>query len=78
MSIFIGFQVLIQDFNIKVMSEKYSGMTVNERLYVSGKMDEFDHAIKEKDTEKVKIILIEVEVDEASIKATLKEYGLVS
>jgi len=41
-------------------------------------MDEFDHAIKEKDTEKVKIILIEVEVDEASIKATLKEYGLVS
>jgi len=37
MSIFIGFQVLIQDFNIKVMSEKYSGMTVNERLYVSGK-----------------------------------------
>lgn len=70
--------MLIQDFNIKVMSEKYSGMTVNERLYVSGKMDEFDHAIKEKDTEKVKIILIEVEVDEASIKATLKEYGLVS
>jgi len=60
------------------MSEKYSGMTVNERLYVSGKMDEFDHSIKEKDTEKVKIILIEVEVDEASIKAILKEYGLVS
>ena len=63
---------------MKAMNEKYSGMTVNERLYASGKMDEFDHAVEKKNTEEVKSILKEVEVDEASIKAILKEYGLVS
>jgi molecular chaperone GrpE (heat shock protein) len=61
-----------------IMSKKYSGMTVNERLYASGKMDEFDRAIEEKNKEKVKAILMEVQVDEASINDILKEYGLVS
>lgn len=60
------------------MSEKYSGMTVNERLYASGKMDEFDRAVEEKNTEKVKAILMKVEADESSINTILKEYGLIS
>ena len=63
---------------MKGMREKYSGMTVNERLYASGKMDEFDRALEKKNAENVKAILKEVEVDEASIKAILKEHGLVS
>jgi hypothetical protein len=63
---------------MNLMSDKYSGMTVNERLYASGKIDEFDVAVKKKDVEKIKSILKEVEVDEAAIKAILKEYGLES
>jgi uncharacterized membrane protein YvbJ len=56
---------------------KYQGMTVNERLYVSGLMDEFDKAVKEKDTQKVKSILENVEINEESIKPILKELGLI-
>ena len=47
---------------------KYSMMTVNERLYVSGLMDEFDKAVKEKDITKVKAILKSVELNEELVK----------
>ena len=50
------------------MTEKYKGMTVNERLYVSGLMDEFDKAVAKKDTPKVVEILKEVELDDTSIE----------
>lgn len=60
------------------MNEQYSGMTVNERLYASGKIDEFDRAVEKKNVEKVKAILKEVEIGEASIEVILKEYGLES
>jgi len=56
------------------MSDRYSGMTVNERLYVSGKIDEFDDAIEKKDVEKLKVILKEIEIDDASITSILEKY----
>jgi len=55
---------------------KYKGMTVNERLYVSGSMDEFDKAVKEKDFQKVKLILEAVELNEESIKPILEQLSL--
>ncbi|WP_199244224.1 hypothetical protein [Caedibacter taeniospiralis] len=55
------------------MENKYFGMTVNERLYVSGLMDEFDKAVVNKDTKKVRSILEDVELVEESIKPTLRE-----
>lgn len=55
---------------------KYKGMTVNERLYVSGLMDEFDKAIKNKDIDNVKTILKKVELKEESIIPILESYGL--
>jgi hypothetical protein len=59
------------------MKNKYSGMTVNERLYVSGLMNEFDKAVKDKDIERVKSILTEVDLtDEETINAILKQIGL--
>lgn len=52
-------------------------MTVNERLYVSGLMNEFDKAVKDKDIERVKSILTEVDLtDEETINAILKQIGL--
>jgi molecular chaperone GrpE (heat shock protein) len=58
------------------MEKKYAGMTVNERLYVSGLMDEFDEAVEKKGTEKVRAILEKVELTEESITPILEELGL--
>jgi hypothetical protein len=51
--------------------EELSGMTVNERLYVSGLMDEFDK-VKTEDKRRAKIILRWLRVDEPSIEMILK------
>ncbi|WP_343540215.1 hypothetical protein [Sphingobacterium thalpophilum] len=60
-----------------MMDFKYKGMTVNERLYISGLMDTFDKATKEEDIKKVIEILKEVEIiDESAIVKILKELGL--
>ena len=59
------------------MENKYSGMTVNERLYISGLMHEFDKDVKEKDIEKVKSILKEVDITDAeSVNAIIKASGV--
>ena len=59
-------------------TDKYKGMTVNERLYVSGLMDEFDNAVKDKNIKKIKSILEKVELKEESIIPILKSYGLTN
>ena len=56
---------------------KYGGMTVNERLWVSGLMDKFYLAVSEKDINAVKSILRDVEVGEGNIDPILKHFGLV-
>jgi molecular chaperone GrpE (heat shock protein) len=58
------------------MDKKYTGMTVNERLYVSGLLDEFEKAIKEKNVDKVISILKEVELSDKSINPILEKYRL--
>lgn len=58
------------------MDNKYAGMTVNERLYVSGLMSEFDEAVAKKDAEKARSILEKVELTEESIKPILEKHGL--
>ena len=58
------------------MDNKYAGMTVNERLYASGLMDEFDKAVGEKNTAEVVRILHMVELGEESIKPILEHLGL--
>lgn len=60
-----------------MQENKYSGMTVNERLYISGLMNEFDKAVREKNIEKIKSIFKEVELtDDITIIAILKQIGL--
>lgn len=58
------------------MDKKYAGMTVNERLYVSGLMEEFDQAVKDRNLEKVRAILEKVELTEASINPILEKLEL--
>lgn len=58
------------------MESKYTGMTVNERLYVSGLIDEFDEAVKSKSTEKIRAILEKVDLKEESIKPILESLEL--
>ena len=58
------------------MDNKYAGMTVNERLYVSGLLDEFEKAVSEKDTETVIRILKEVELTDGNIKPILEKWDL--
>lgn len=58
------------------MDNRYAGMTVNERLYASGLMDEFDEAVEKKDLKKAREILEQVELTEDSIRPILEELSL--
>lgn len=51
-------------------------MTVNERLFVAKKIDEFDQAVNERDRRKVISILESVELTESSIYSILSSLGL--
>jgi len=58
------------------MECKYLGMTVNERLYVSGLFDEFNKAVEEERIEDVICILKDVEINEESIGPILKQFTM--
>lgn len=60
----------------KSLEQKYAGMTINERLYLSGLMDEFDKAVKDRDIERLRGILSNLELTNESIEPILKELGL--
>jgi DNA/RNA endonuclease YhcR with UshA esterase domain len=57
---------------------KYSGMTVNERLYVSGLIDKYYEAVKEKNVDAASSIHKSVDLGENNITAILKFDGLVN
>lgn len=54
----------------------YSGMTVNERLAVSGLYKEFERALKSKNKNRLVEILKEVSLSDANIIGILKEYKI--
>ena len=56
---------------------KYFGMTVNERLYLSGLLPKYNEAVKMKDIDAAISILKAVELDQQTIKANLKFDGLI-
>ena len=49
---------------------------MNERLYVSGLIDEYDKAVERKDAQKVREILEKVELTEPNIEPILEQLGL--
>jgi len=54
----------------------YKGMTVNERLYASGKDRLFHKAVKEKDRALATSILEEVHISQECIEPILSFFGL--
>jgi len=55
----------------------YKGMTVNERLFLSGRMDEFDALVRAKDVNGLKALLKDVEItDESNVRAIIESLGL--
>lgn len=58
------------------MENQYAGMTVNERLYMSGLMGQFDKAVRERNVSKVRSILQAVELSDESIDAILEQLKL--
>jgi len=56
---------------------KYDGMTVNERLYTSGLVTEFDKAVQRRDALSIIKILRRVDLGDAvSLKSVLEFNGL--
>lgn len=56
-------------------TNNYKGTTVNERLYLSGLLQEFDTAVSDKNVEAMVVILKAVALDEASINAVAAHFG---
>ncbi len=54
----------------------YRTMTVNERLFVSGKLKEFDRAAAARDQKTMKEILLSLEVSASDVDRIIKTYGL--
>ncbi len=50
-----------------------SGMSVNERLFVCGLLDDFDNAVRDRDLGRLREILKSVNVDELSISMIISE-----
>jgi hypothetical protein len=48
------------------------GMTVNERLYLAGLLDDFDKAAKQKNTAKLRSLLEKVHLSPENIDAIIK------
>ena len=59
------------------MQYKFSGMKVNESLYVAGLKNEFETCLKQKDFEGIKSILKKVELNEDSIIEIINSLKLV-
>jgi hypothetical protein len=60
------------------MDIKYKGMTVNERLYVSGLSGAFYKAVEESNVERAREILEQVELTEGNIRPILEQLGLMT
>ena len=51
-------------------------MTVNQRLYISGLMDKFENAVKDKNIDLLILILKEIELNDLVIEQLLIHFGL--
>jgi hypothetical protein len=59
---------------MKIDESDLANMTVNERLFVCGLLQDFDLAVRSQDRARVSKILKSVKVDELSIKKIVAEF----
>lgn len=59
---------------INFTSKEAAGLTVNERLWLSGQMQAFDDAIAETDEAEFEVICKSVFLDESNIKVLVAKY----
>lgn len=52
---------------------EYAGMTVNERLFVAGLLDDFDRCFASDEFESIRNILLKVELDSKSIEEIINK-----
>jgi hypothetical protein len=57
-----------------ITSKEAAGLTVNERLWLSGRMQDFDDAIAETNEAEFKVICKSVFLDESSINVLVAKY----
>lgn len=57
------------------MKSRFSGMTVNERLYVAGLSNDFENCVKNKDFDGIKTILNKIELGAESIIDRINTLG---
>ena len=58
------------------MQYKFSGMAVNEQLYVTGLTNDFETCLKQKDFKEINSILKKVELNEDSIIEIINSLAL--
>jgi len=58
--------------NRQLTEEEAAGMTVNERLYLSGLMEDFDKAAAERSRSELKSILEKLYLDQESVEAIIR------
>lgn len=58
-------------YKISLTAERAAGMTVNERLWIAGLMDDFDSAVEKMDWDRLSEILKPVYLDQESIDAII-------
>jgi len=56
-----------------MQKNKYQGMTVNERLYISGLFEEYEKAVEQKNASTVKHILEQLELTDLSIMSIMEQ-----
>jgi hypothetical protein len=64
---------------MSMSDQDLGGMTVNERLFVTGRLDAFNEAVAERDPTELHKILKSVRLDEASIRRIIgfvKDFGV--
>ena len=56
-----------------LLTQSIHGMTVNERLFLLGLLEEFDEAVAEQDEPRLRAVLFKCLLDEDNVEATIKQ-----